>query len=103
MMFFLQPCILQLLLETKKKLLPSLKNLNKELKTKISKFKNIVKVGRTHLQDATPLTLGQEFSGYYSQLNDCILRIETSLKEIFFLAQGGTAVGTGINSKKILI
>ena len=87
-------------LETKKKLLPSLRNLNKELKTKISKFKNIVKVGRTHLQDATPLTLGQEFSGYHSQLSDCILRIETSLKEIFFLAQGGTAVGTGINSKK---
>ncbi len=87
-------------METKKKLLPSLKNLNKELKKKISKFKNIVKVGRTHLQDATPLTLGQEFSGYYSQLSDCILRIETSLKEIFYLAQGGTAVGTGINSKK---
>ena len=87
-------------METKKKLLPSLKNLNKELKKKISKFKSIVKVGRTHLQDATPLTLGQEFSGYYSQLNDCILRIETSLKEIFYLAQGGTAVGTGINSKK---
>ncbi len=60
----------------------------------------MVKVGRTHLQDATPLTLGQEFSGYYSQLYDCISRIETSLKEIFFLAQGGTAVGTGINSKK---
>ena len=87
-------------IETKKKLLPSLKNLNKELKVKINKFKNIVKVGRTHLQDATPLTLGQEFSGYYSQLNDCISRIETSLKEIYFLAQGGTAVGTGINSKK---
>ncbi len=87
-------------IETKKKLLPSLKSLKKELRAKISKFKNIVKVGRTHLQDATPLTLGQEFSGYYSQLNDCILRIETSLKEIFFLAQGGTAVGTGINSKK---
>ena len=87
-------------METKKKLIPSLKNLNKELKKKISKFKNIVKVGRTHLQDATPLTLGQEFSGYYSQLSDCILRIETSLKEIFYLAQGGTAVGTGINSKK---
>ncbi len=87
-------------METKKKLLPSLKNLTKELKKKISKFKNIVKVGRTHLQDATPLTLGQEFSGYYSQLNDCILRVETSLKEIFYLAQGGTAVGTGINSKK---
>ncbi len=87
-------------IETKRKLLPSLKNLSKELKIKIGKFKNIVKVGRTHLQDATPLTLGQEFSGYYSQLNDCILRIESSLKEIFFLAQGGTAVGTGINSKK---
>ncbi len=87
-------------LETKKKLLPSLKNLCKELKKKISKFKNIVKVGRTHLQDATPLTLGQEFSGYYAQLNDCIKRIEISLKEIFYLAQGGTAVGTGINSKK---
>ena len=90
-------------METKKKLLPSLKNLNKELKKKTNKFKNIVKVGRTHLQDATPLTLGQEFSGYYSQLSDCILRIETSLKEIFYLAQGGTAVGTGINSKKILM
>ncbi len=87
-------------IETKNKLLPSLKNLSKELRIKIKKFKNVVKVGRTHLQDATPLTLGQEFSGYYSQLNDCILRIENSLKEIFFLAQGGTAVGTGINSKK---
>ena len=87
-------------IETKKKLIPSLKHLAKELKIKIRKFQNVVKVGRTHLQDATPLTLGQEFSGYYSQLNDCILRIETSLKEIFYLAQGGTAVGTGINSKK---
>ena len=87
-------------IETKKKLIPSLKELAIELKTKIKKFKNIVKVGRTHLQDATPLTLGQEFSGYYSQLTDCIFRIENSLKEIFFLAQGGTAVGTGINSKK---
>ena len=87
-------------IETKKKLLPSLKYLAKELKIKIRKFKNVVKVGRTHLQDATPLTLGQEFSGYHSQLNDCILRIESSLKEIFYLAQGGTAVGTGINSKK---
>ena len=87
-------------IETKKKLIPSLKQLSKELKIKIKKFENVVKVGRTHLQDATPLTLGQEFSGYYSQLSDCILRIETSLKEIFYLAQGGTAVGTGINSKK---
>tara|TARA_Y100000768_G_scaffold385478_1_gene371683 strand:+ start:789 stop:2177 length:1389 start_codon:yes stop_codon:yes gene_type:complete len=87
-------------METKNKLIPSLKQLSKELKIKIKKFKNVVKVGRTHLQDATPLTLGQEFSGYYSQLSDCILRIETSLKEIFYLAQGGTAVGTGINTKK---
>ena len=87
-------------LETRDKLIPSLNRLNKELKRKISKFKNIIKVGRTHLQDATPLTLGQEFSGYQSQLEDTINRIKYSLKEIFYLAQGGTAVGTGINTKK---
>ena len=87
-------------LETKKKLLPSLNLLNLELKKKIKKFKNIIKVGRTHLQDATPLTLGQEFSGYQSQLQDCINRIKIAVKEIYFLAQGGTAVGTGINTKK---
>ena len=87
-------------LETKKKLLPSLELLNKELKNKVSKFKNIIKVGRTHLQDATPLSLGQEFSGYQSQLENCIIRIKDALNEIYFLAQGGTAVGTGINSKK---
>jgi fumarate hydratase class II len=57
-------------------------------------------VGRTHLQDATPLSLGQEFSGYQSQIEDCINRIKNALNEIFSLAQGGTAVGTGINSKK---
>ncbi len=87
-------------LETKNKLLPSLNLLNKELKKKISIFKSIVKIGRTHLQDATPLSLGQEFSGYQSQIEDCIKRINEALKEIYFLAQGGTAVGTGINSKK---
>ena len=86
--------------ETKNKLLPSLELLNKELKKKVSQFKNIVKVGRTHLQDATPLSLGQEFSGYQSQLEDCISRIKNALSEIYSLAQGGTAVGTGINSKK---
>ena len=86
--------------ETKNKLLPSLNLLNKELKDKVKKFKKIIKVGRTHLQDATPLTLGQEFSGYQSQLEDCINRIKSSVKEIYFLAQGGTAVGTGINTKK---
>ena len=87
-------------IETRNKLLPSLNLLNKELKKKVKKFKKIIKVGRTHLQDATPLTLGQEFSGYQSQLQDTILRIKNSLKEIHYLAQGGTAVGTGINTKK---
>ena len=87
-------------LETRGKLLPSLELLNKELKKKISQFRNIIKVGRTHLQDATPLSLGQEFSGYQSQLQECIIRIKNALNEIYFLAQGGTAVGTGINSKK---
>ena len=87
-------------IETKNKLLPSLELLNKELKKKVFQFKNIVKVGRTHLQDATPLSLGQEFSGYQSQLADCIVRIKNALDEIYYLAQGGTAVGTGINSKK---
>ena len=80
--------------------MPALELLNKELKRKVSKFKNIIKVGRTHLQDATPLSLGQEFSGYQSQLEDCISRIKNALGEIYLLAQGGTAVGTGINSKK---
>ena len=87
-------------IETKNKLIPSLELLNKELKKKVSQFKNIIKVGRTHLQDATPLSLGQEFSGYQSQLEDCIFRIKNALHEIYSLAQGGTAVGTGINSKK---
>ena len=86
--------------QTLAKLLPSLKILEKELKKKSIEFKKIVKIGRTHLQDATPLSLGQEFSGYHAQLKKCIERIEYALKEILFLAQGGTAVGTGINSKK---
>tara|TARA_B100000787_G_scaffold116808_1_gene87252 strand:+ start:1889 stop:3277 length:1389 start_codon:yes stop_codon:yes gene_type:complete len=86
--------------ETRVKLLPSLKILEKELNKKANQFKDIVKIGRTHLQDATPLSLGQEFSGYQIQLKKCIERIEYALKEIYFLAQGGTAVGTGINSKK---
>ena len=87
-------------IETKNKLLPALELLNKELKKKVNQFKKIIKVGRTHLQDATPLSLGQEFSGYQSQIEDCISRIKNALNEIYFLAQGGTAVGTGINSKK---
>ena len=87
-------------LKAKEKLLPSLKLLEKELAKKTKEFRSIVKVGRTHLQDATPLTLGQEFSGYRSQLKKCIIRIETALKEIHYLAQGGTAVGTGLNTRK---
>jgi len=86
--------------ETLNKLLPSLRILEKELNRKSREFKNIVKIGRTHLQDATPLSLGQEFSGYHVQVKKSIERIEYALKEILFLAQGGTAVGTGINSRK---
>ena len=87
-------------IRTKGKLLPSLKLLNQELGKKSKNFNKIVKVGRTHLQDATPITLGQEFSGYHAQLSKCIKRIELALEEIFFLAQGGTAVGTGLNTKR---
>ena len=87
-------------METKRKLLPSLILLRKELKKKVKNFKNIVKIGRTHLQDATPLTLGQEFSGYHSQIEESIQRINEALNELYFLAQGGTAVGTGINTRK---
>ena len=90
-------------MQTISKLFSNLKMLEKELKKKSISFKSIIKIGRTHLQDATPLTLGQEFSGYHSQLKKSIHRIEIALKEIFNLAQGGTAVGTGINSRKILI
>ena len=85
---------------SRSKLIPSLKLLEKELFKKVKQFNKIVKLGRTHLQDATPLTLGQEFSGYHSQLKRCIGRIEKALDEIYFLAQGGTAVGTGLNTKK---
>ena len=87
-------------METKRKLLPSLILLRKELKKKVKNFKDIVKIGRTHLQDATPLTLGQEFSGYHSQIEESIQRINEALNELYFLAQGGTAVGTGINTRK---
>ena len=87
-------------LKSKKKLLPSLKLLERELGKKVNEFNKIVKLGRTHLQDATPLTLGQEFSGYHSQLKKCIERIEKALNEIYYLAQGGTAVGTGLNTRR---
>jgi len=86
--------------KTINRLIPSLELLNKNLKHKVKEFNKIIKIGRTHLQDATPISLGQEFSGYQSQLEDSIKRIKLSLNEIFFLAQGGTAVGTGINTSK---
>ena len=85
-------------LETRNKLLPSLELLNKELKKKITQFKNIIKVGRTHLQDATPITIDQEFGGYLNQVKNAFKRIKIAYEELLYLAQGGTAVGTGINT-----
>jgi len=81
-------------------LLPALKHLHSALDKKAKEFKDIIKIGRTHLQDATPLTLGQEFSGYAQMLADDIKRAETTLTKLYELAQGGTAVGTGLNAKK---
>src|ERR1700720_4249623 len=80
-------------------LLPALTHLEKALARKAKDFERIVKIGRTHLQDAAPLTLGQAFSGYAAQVNAGAARVRTALKELFPLAQGGTAVGTGLNSK----
>ncbi len=79
--------------------LPNLEKLYIELQNKRKKWKNIIKIGRTHLQDATPLSLGQEFSGYETQIKFSIERIKSSLPRLKFLAQGATAVGTGINTK----
>ncbi|MFW9928843.1 MAG: class II fumarate hydratase [Candidatus Thorarchaeota archaeon] len=79
-------------------LIPSLKYLHEELTKKAQEYNSIVKIGRTHLQDATPVTLGQEFSGYASQIKHGIHRIEKSLDSLYELALGGTAVGTGLNS-----
>ncbi len=81
-------------------LIPALQHLHDALDAKAKKFANIVKIGRTHLQDATPLTLGQEFSGYAKQVEYGIERVKACLPRLMQLAQGGTAVGTGINSKK---
>jgi fumarate hydratase class II len=80
-------------------LLPALAKLRNALNDKAMSFKSIVKIGRTHTQDATPLTLGQEFSGYVAQLDLGIRRVKEGLPDIYELAQGGTAVGTGLNTK----
>ncbi|KAL2312515.1 Fumarate hydratase, mitochondrial [Schizosaccharomyces pombe] len=79
-------------------LLPAMKHLHRALKGKEEEFKNIIKIGRTHMQDATPLSLGQEFSGYVTQVGYGIERINNALPRLCLLAQGGTAVGTGLNT-----
>ncbi|WP_420344680.1 class II fumarate hydratase [Paenirhodobacter sp.] len=81
-------------------LIPGLEKLSKALWAKVEEFKDIIKIGRTHTQDATPLTLGQEFSGYATQVDRGIERVKLALPHIYELAQGGTAVGTGLNTRK---
>ena len=80
-------------------LIPALQHLHGALEAQSRRWDDLVKIGRTHLQDATPLTLGQEFSGYAAQLNLAVERIQNSLVRLYPLAQGGTAVGTGVNSQ----
>ena len=87
-------------LELEDRLLPSLTSLRDAMARKSEAFDSIIKIGRTHLQDATPLTLGQEFSGYTQQLTFGIERVKSTLPRLHFLAQGGTAVGTGLNTYK---
>ncbi len=82
----------------KQRLIPAVKALHDAIATKASEWKDIVKIGRTHMQDATPLTLGQEWSGYAGMLADDLDRMDDALKGVYRLALGGTAVGTGINS-----
>ncbi len=84
--------------EIVRSLLPALRHLHAALMKKQHAFQHIIKIGRTHTQDATPLTLGQEFSGYAAQVGNAILRIEQTLSGLYELAQGGTAVGTGLNA-----
>jgi fumarate hydratase class II len=83
---------------TKERLIPAVKALHGAISRKVAEWDGIIKIGRTHLQDATPLTLGQEWSGYSGMLADDLDRIEDALKGVYQLALGGTAVGTGINA-----
>jgi len=80
------------------RLIPALKMMHARLAAQAKKWDKLVKIGRTHLQDATPLTLGQEFSGYAQQIEDCIARVDSVMPRLLRLAQGGTAVGTGLNA-----
>jgi fumarate hydratase class II len=85
-------------LNIKQRLIPAVKTLADAISTKAQTWKDVIKIGRTHMQDATPISLGQEWSGYSAMLNDNLERIESALKGVYRLALGGTAVGTGINS-----
>src|SRR5262249_39927007 len=82
----------------KQRLIPAVSGLRDAIGAKAKEWTDIVKIGRTHMQDATPLTLGQEWSGYLGMLSDDLDRFETALQGVYRLALGGTAVGTGINS-----
>jgi fumarate hydratase class II len=82
----------------KERLIPAVKALRDAIEAKVNEWQNIVKIGRTHMQDATPITLGEEWSGYQGMLSDNLERIEDALKGVYRLALGGTAVGTGINA-----
>ncbi len=86
-------------MHTRDVLIPGLQKLAAALWAKSAEFKDIIKIGRTHTQDATPLTLGQEFSGYATQVDRGIERVRLCLPHIYELAQGGTAVGTGLNTR----
>jgi fumarate hydratase class II len=81
-----------------RRLIPAVQSLHDAIASKAAEWDSIVKIGRTHMQDATPLTLGQEWSGYAGMLEDNIARIQSSLEDVYRLALGGTAVGTGINA-----
>src|SRR5205823_5744703 len=85
-------------MDLKSKLLPSLVDLRKALEAKAKELDSIIKIGRTHLMDATPLTLGQEFGGYAAQLAFAEARVNESVAALYELALGGTAVGTGLNT-----
>ena len=87
-------------IQTNVNLVPALKKIEITLNSQAKKWNKIIKIGRTHLQDATPLSLGQEFSGYAAQIKSNLKRINTSASGLLALAQGGTAVGTGLNTKK---
>jgi fumarate hydratase class II len=85
-------------INVKQQLMPAVTTLHDSIAAKAAEWKDIVKIGRTHMQDATPITLGQEWSGYAGMLADNLERLDDALKGVYRLALGGTAVGTGINA-----